>query len=79
MNSALFSALLTIAAAPIIEPDAPLSYEVTAKVQETANVRPWKNGRNWAAYDANGELIAVTVYKKGAREIVRRLTAAYNK
>ena len=28
----------------------------------------------WAIYDENEELICVTVYKKGALEVVRRLT-----
>ena len=33
-----------------------------------------KYGRRfWAVYDG-GELVAVTVYKKGAKEIVRRLS-----
>lgn len=30
--------------------------------------------RNWAVYDADGELVVVAVYKKGAMEVVRRLT-----
>ncbi len=38
-------------------------------------IERWKKGRNWAIYDEAGELIAVVVYKKGALEIVRRLTA----
>lgn len=29
--------------------------------------------RNWAVYDNSGELVCVTVYKKGAKEVVRRL------
>lgn len=29
--------------------------------------------RNWALYDDNGELICVTVYKRGALEVARRL------
>lgn len=32
--------------------------------------------RFWAVYDQAGELICVTVYKKGAMEVVRRLTTA---
>jgi hypothetical protein len=35
-----------------------------------------KYGRYWAIYDLDGTLICVTVYKKGAREVVRRLTQA---
>lgn len=30
--------------------------------------------RNWAVYDNSGCLICVTVYKKGAKEVVRRLS-----
>ena len=32
-------------------------------------------GRYWAVYDAQGCLVCVCVYRKGAREVVRRLTA----
>ena len=31
-----------------------------------------KYGRNWAVYDG-ADLVCVTVYKKGANEVVRRL------
>ena len=31
-------------------------------------------GRYWAVYDANGTLVCVCLYKKGAQEVVRRLT-----
>jgi hypothetical protein len=30
-------------------------------------------GRHWAVYDEQGALIAVTVYKNGALEVLRRL------
>jgi len=33
-----------------------------------------KRGRFWAVHDGEGQLICLTVYKKGAREVVRRLT-----
>ncbi len=33
-----------------------------------------KRGRFWAVHDAEGQLVCLTVYKKGAREVVRRLT-----
>jgi hypothetical protein len=33
-------------------------------------------GRFWAIYDTAGTLICVAVYKKGAREVVRRLQCA---
>ena len=32
-------------------------------------------GRFWAVYDSDGALVCVTVYRKGAVEVVRRLTA----
>jgi len=30
--------------------------------------------RFWAVWDADGELICVTVYRKGAEEVLRRLS-----
>jgi hypothetical protein len=36
-----------------------------------------KYGRRfWAVYDEDGRLVVVCLYKKGAREVVRRLTQA---
>ena len=32
-----------------------------------------KYGRFWAVYDGLGLLVCVTVYRKGAREVIRRL------
>ncbi len=32
-----------------------------------------KYGRFWAVYDGSGALVCVAVYRKGAREVVRRL------
>lgn len=40
-------------------------------------IRRYKQ-RHWAVYDATGELVVVTVYKRGAEEVVRRLTAQEN-
>ena len=34
-----------------------------------------RHGRYWAVYDAEGTLVVLAVYKKGAAEVVRRLTA----
>ncbi len=31
--------------------------------------------RNWAVYDDSNELICITVYKKGALEVIRRLNS----
>ncbi len=36
-------------------------------------IERYKGGRFWAVYDADGQLICVTVYRKGALEVVRRL------
>jgi hypothetical protein len=35
-----------------------------------------KYGRFWAVYASDGALICVCVYKKGAREVLRRLQNA---
>jgi len=40
--------------------------------EKQPSMRKW-NGRNWAVYDREGNLVCVTVYKKGAREVVRRI------
>lgn len=36
-------------------------------------VEKYGNTRNWALWDDNDELICLTVYKKGAIEVKRRL------
>jgi hypothetical protein len=44
---------------------------------ETVNgfrIEPYSN-RFWAVYDETSALVCVTVYRRGAREVVRRLTA----
>jgi len=38
----------------------------------------WKHGRFWAIHAATGELVCLCVYKKGAEEVVRRLSASCN-
>ena len=35
------------------------------------------NSRFWQVVDGNGDLVCLTVYKKGAEEVVRRLTEAW--
>jgi hypothetical protein len=37
-------------------------------------IRLERRGRNWAVYDGE-TLVCLTVYKKGAKEVVSRLTA----
>ena len=34
-----------------------------------------RRGQYWAVYADDGELVCLTVYKKGAQEVVRRLEA----
>jgi len=36
-------------------------------------IERYKRTRFWAVYDADGELVCVCVYRKGAEEVVRRL------
>jgi len=33
-------------------------------------------GRHWAVYDSAGALVCLCVYKKGAREVIRRLNSS---
>jgi hypothetical protein len=33
-----------------------------------------EGGRDWAVLDPHGELVCLTVYKRGAEEVVRRLS-----
>ena len=37
-------------------------------------VTRYKKGRYWAVLDPEGRLVCICVYRKGAREVVRRLT-----
>jgi hypothetical protein len=39
-------------------------------------IRFERRGRNWAVYE-NETLVCLTVYKKGAKEVVSRLARAY--
>jgi len=34
----------------------------------------WPDSRFWAVLDDDGDLVCLTVYKKGAKEVIRRLT-----
>ena len=40
----------------------------------TLRIERYKNTRHWALYDGH-ELVVVTVYRRGAREVQRRLAA----
>jgi hypothetical protein len=39
------------------------------------HLEKYRKGRYWAVYSNDGALICLTVYRKGAREVVRRLQA----
>ena len=43
---------------------------------ETQEPQITRRGRFWAVHDGTGQLVCVAVYKKGAREVVRRLSPA---
>jgi hypothetical protein len=38
-------------------------------------IRKRANTRWWEVLDSDGQLVCLTVYRRGAREVVRRLTA----
>jgi len=46
---------------------------------QTSGMQIVARGRFWAVHDRRGRLVCVTVYKKGAREVVRRLSLASRK
>jgi hypothetical protein len=51
-------------------------YDIHPRHKGDASMTITKHGRFFALHDTGGELIAITVYKKGAQEIIRRLNAA---
>lgn len=48
---------------------------VASDVNEKSDVRIEQRGRYWAVFDGQ-VLVCLTVYKRGAREVVRRLNQA---
>ena len=54
-----------------------------ARTKKSAEPRPpligsWiiqKRDRNWMVIDPAGQLVCITLYKRGAEEVVRRLAA----
>jgi len=36
-------------------------------------IEKYRGSNHWGVFDEKGELVCVTVYKKGAKEVVRRL------
>jgi hypothetical protein len=41
-------------------------------------VSRYKHSRHWAIHDPDGALVCVALYKKGATEVVRRLSEIYS-
>jgi hypothetical protein len=53
--------------------------EQSAAAATTSELQPYTihkqaKGRRWEVRDAAGELVCLTVYRRGAREVVRRLS-----
>lgn len=46
--------------------------EAMPDLSRTCRLARWK-GRSWAVFSPEGDLVCVTLYKKGAEEVVRRL------
>jgi hypothetical protein len=44
--------------------------------QPKASYSIQRHGRYWQVLDVAGELVCLTVYKRGAQEVVRRLSTA---
>ena len=42
------------------------------------SIKKYKNTRYWALYDVDNALICVTVYKKGAENVKRRIQGIEN-
>ena len=51
--------------------------EIKASESQRFTFRRYKQTRFWAVTDERGELVAVTVYKKGAQAVASRLTVQY--
>jgi len=43
---------------------------------EISNMEIVRRGRFWAVHDGAGQLVCLAVYRKGAQEVVRRLSPA---
>ena len=48
--------------------------EATAATQPGYTIR--KHSRSWKVIDPRGQLVCITLYKKGAKEVIRRLELA---
>jgi hypothetical protein len=54
----------------------PNGQELTAAARDHNAYAIERRHRHWAVIDHAGELVCLTVYKRGAIEVVRRLSAA---
>ncbi|MDB4950285.1 MAG: hypothetical protein JWM27_2934 [Gemmatimonadetes bacterium] len=55
--------------------DDPKDPAPAAAAKPTYSVIKQRHGRWWEVRDPGGELVSLTVYRKGAQEVVRRLAA----
>jgi hypothetical protein len=51
----------------------PQSAPITELERITPNYEIRRRGQFWEVLDSTGELVCMTVYKRGAKEVVRRL------
>ena len=58
---------------PLTDRTMPLPQDLPKSSATAARVEKYKR-RHWAAYDTGGVLICICLYKKGAEEVVRRVT-----
>ena len=69
MHRTLHETMFEVGAPPRRQPTRPQDSGTGARVEKYKM-------RHWAAYDADGKLVCVCVYRKGAEEVIRRITAA---
>lgn len=69
-------AVLPVAARPVAVVAAPSGAAASAPPFPPVATVARYGRRNWAVYDHAGALVCVTLYKRGAVEVVRRLTRA---
>lgn len=55
-------------------PPGTLTYATKRRKTGGAKMAIEKHGRFWAVRDESGELVCITVYKRGAKEVIRRLS-----
>jgi hypothetical protein len=49
-----------------------------ASIREQADYRIQRRNRHWEVRDPVGDLVCLTAYKRGAEEVVRRMTSLQN-